>query len=108
MQDINKIELSGLVGAVRRINFQGKDVVNFSLKTDYCYINEEGFIICETTWHNVVVWEADNIPPLDSIQKGSRIHLIGRMRSNKYMSSDGIEQRFQEVVAHSLMIIEAA
>lgn len=105
--DINKIELCGLIGTVRLNEVQGQKVANFSLKTEYGYINKDGFVLCETTWHNVTVWQNEEMPPLEQLEKGLRVHVTGRLRNNKYTGTDGTERVFIEVLADSLKIVNS-
>jgi len=55
MEHINKIEIQGVVGAVRTQTLFGELVSNFSVATDTIYRNKQGDSIAETMWHNVVV-----------------------------------------------------
>lgn len=104
-QDINKIELCGIVGMVRINEVQGTKVANFSLMTEHKSVNKRGSAVCESTWHNVVVWESDNTS-LDKIEKGVRVHVTGRMRNSRYTGVDGSERIFTEIVAASIKKID--
>ena len=105
MEQINKIELQGNVGTLR-INEVGDNnqVLHFSLATNYAYKSKEGNVI-ETTWHNVVVWKNRNMPDFKLLKKGSAVHVIGRVKTSKYTSNDGVEKQVHEVIASRLEII---
>ena len=91
MEQLNRIELRGTVGSVYVKTFGNEKVTNFSAATNYSYVSKDGSPVVETTWHRVVAW---NCP---EIGKGSRVHVIGRMRSRRYTDANGTEQTFYEV-----------
>ena len=109
MEDINRIEIYGTVGCVRVNEISGSKVVSFSVRTDYGYINTEGYAICESTWHTAVATQGDAAQPASSdvseIQTGARIRLTGRMRNSRYISADGSEKMFAEIVVQSFLVI---
>ena len=102
MEHINRIELQGRVGNIRTNVVGDTRVANFSLATDYLYKTRGGAAISETTWHNVVAWSGKNMPDLDKIEKGTPLHLTGRLRTNRYTSADGTEKLFYEVLAYRI------
>lgn len=102
-QDINNVELCGKVGVVRINEIQGTKVADFSLVTKQ-YTDNVNIQVCECTWHNVVVWESDDIS-LDKLEKGVRVHVTGRLRNSRYTGVDGSERIFTEVVASSFRIV---
>ena len=107
MESINRIELQGYVGTVRTNEHNNSKVANFSLATELLYKSREGNAISETTWHNIVAWsDKENMPDFSRIVKGTPLHVTGRLRINRYTSSDGIEKQFYEVLASRIRIIE--
>lgn len=105
MEHLNRIELQGVVGTIRLNTIQGMQVANFSLATDYLSKNNAGATICETCWHNVCAWEGENICDLSQIEKGSKVRVVGRMRSSRYTGADGCEKTFYEVLASEVSTI---
>lgn len=106
MEQINRIELRGLVGFVRLNQFNSQKVLHMSVATNYIYRNKEGAPEIETTWHNVTVWQSRDMPDLSLVEKGSKVQLIGRLRSQKYTDSDGMERTSYEVIAYKLELID--
>ena len=107
MESINRIELQGYVGTVRTNEHNNSKVANFSLATELLYKSREGNAISETTWHNIVAWsDKENMADFSRIVKGTPLHVTGRLRINRYTSSDGIEKQFYEVLASRIRIIE--
>lgn len=55
----------------------------------------------------MTAWEGvKGISSLDVIQKGFPVYVTGRLRSQKYTSSDGIERTSMEVIANSVEAID--
>ena len=48
-QNINRVELQGIVGTSKVISIGDKKVVRFSLATNYVYKDKEGYPVIETT-----------------------------------------------------------
>ena len=100
MEELNRIELRGWVGSVSIIVVGDTRVAHFSVATNLVYKGGNGEPVIETTWHNVTAWEKNkDIVPLDSIRKGDAIHIIGRVRRQDFVASDGTERYSYEVLA---------
>ena len=106
MDHINRIEIQGRVGIVRTNIVNDTMVANFSVATDFLYKGRDGAGVNETTWHNVVAWASRDMPDLKKITKGTPIHVVGRMRSQKSTSSDGVERYFYEIIAQKVQILD--
>ncbi len=105
MEQINKVELKGNVGTVRISKVGDTRVARFSLATNYIYRNRDGETTIETSWHNIVAWEGRNVQDLDKIEKGSPVHVFGRLKSSKYTSAEGEEKQIYEVIANRFSLV---
>lgn len=105
MEQLNKIEIRGIIGSVYVKNFGNAKAANFSVATDYCFKAQDGCAVIETTWHRVVAWEGNLIKNLDQLQKGCGVHVIGRIRTQKYISADGVERAGYEIIASKVEIM---
>ena len=105
MEQLNKIEIQGIIGSVYVKNFGNAKCANFSVATDYCYKSQDGCAVVETTWHHFVAWEGNLFKNLDQLQKGCGVHVIGRIRTQKYISSDGVERAGYEIIASKVEIM---
>ena len=103
---INKVELQGRVGTVRTNEVNGSKVANFSMITEYLYKTREGAAVSEGVWHNIVAWSGKEIPNIDRIEKGAAVHVTGRLRTNRYTSSDGTEKLYYEVMANKVTVLD--
>lgn len=62
-------------------------------------------MVAETTWHRVVAWEGNLIKNLDQLQKGCGVHVIGRIRAQKYVAADGTERIAYDIIASNVELI---
>ena len=106
MEHINRIELRGNVGTVRINEHNGSKVANFTMITDFLYKTREGAAANESMWHNIVAWSGKDMPDLDLIVKGSTVHVLGRLRVNRYTSAEGVEKQYHEVMAQKIRIVQ--
>lgn len=106
MEQINKIELRGNVGNIKIQKVGDNEVARISLATNYVYKGKDGTPVIETTWHTISAWNGKGMPDFSKIRKGALLHVFGRMRSQKFESSDGTEKQFYEVLANRLNIVE--
>ena len=103
---INKVELQGRVGTVRTNEVNGSKVANFSMITEYLYKTRDGAAVNEGVWHNIVAWSSKEIQNIDKIEKGVAVHVTGRLRTNRYTSSDGAEKLYYEVMASKVTVLD--
>ena len=104
---LNRVELRGRVGQDPKIfNVGDTRVARFSVATNETFHDRDGVIKEETTWHNVSAWESKGMPDFTKIEKGTKIHVIGRLRNQRYTDSEGQERYSTEVSAYQMEIIE--
>ncbi len=105
MEQINRIELLGIVGNVRFLHLGDKLMAKFTVVTNRAYKNKEGAPVIETTWHNVIAFEGKNVQDLDKIEKGKPVRLTGRLQVQRYTGVDGVEKTSVEVFCTKLTFI---
>ena len=106
MEQLNKIEIRGIIGSVYVKDFSNAKVANISVATDYSYATKDGSVVVETTWHYVTAWEGKDIQNLDQLKKGTFVHVIGRLRNRKYTTPDGVERIAYEIIANKVEIVD--
>ena len=99
MEQLNKVELIGTVGSVYVKEFGTTKVANFSVATNYCYKSSQDEPVIETTWHRVTAWDSPYNADAFRIGKRDKVHIIGRLRVQRYTGADGVERSMVEVVA---------
>ena len=107
MEQLNKVELRGTLGVLRVISVGDTRYATMSVATNYCYKDAEGCPVIETTWHLVTAWEGKACPDLSVLQKGDKVHVIGRLRCRRYVDNAGIERTQMDIVANALEKIES-
>lgn len=109
MDCINKIELCGIVGSARTINSENGGVSHaaFTVATNFAYRNSNGDPVIETTWHSVTGFAGPGIKEktLKALEKGCKVHVIGRVRNIRYTGGDGIERTMTEIIATCVEIV---
>ena len=105
MEQLNRIELRGVVGSVRLQTFEDARMARISLATNYAYKDRDGTAVIDTSWHNVVAWEGCYIHDLDKITKGSRLQVQGRIRYQKYTGVDGVDRIATDILASRLSLL---
>lgn len=99
MEQLNRIEIRGYVGNVNILEVGGTRVAHFSVVTNFAYRTRTFEPVIEATWHNVTAWESKNVPDLGIIKKGEPIHVIGRLRIQRFTGNDGSEKNYTEIMA---------
>ena len=99
MEQLNRVELIGIVGATRISEAGEGRCANFSLVTNYAFQAKDGTAVIETTWHHVVCFEGKAVCPIQEIVKGDTLHVLGRLRRRRYLAESGEERFVVEVLA---------
>lgn len=105
IEQINRVEILGIVGNVRLTNVGDTRLASFTMATNYAFRDKEGHPVIETTWHNVRALESEHIRDLDRIERGSSVHVVGRLQMQRYMSAEGIEKTSVTVLAHRVELV---
>ncbi len=104
MEYINKIELQGNISSPSFADIHGKKVARFSLATVFAYDAGKEHII-ETTWFPCIAFEDDGID-VSVIQSNKTLNVTGRLKENRYITSDGSERRIFEVICRTVKPVE--
>lgn len=105
MEQLNRIELRGIVGSVKVQNFNSTPVAHFTLATNIAYKDKDGSPVIETAWHSVTAWEGREIQCLESIVKGTKLYVCGRLRYQRVTGNDGVDRTFTDVLAKKIAVI---
>lgn len=102
MEQLNRVELRGIVGSVRENKAGELIIVNMTVATNYAYRTKGGEPVIETTWHNV----SKCFEKSPGIQKGDYVEVIGRLKNERYVRVDGTEVCSTRVSAKSITKID--
>ena len=53
----------------------------------------------DNTWHRVLAWENRDTADAFKMKKGDSVHVLGRLRIQRYTGADGVERQAVEIVA---------
>jgi len=99
MQQLNSVILRGIIGTVRVSQVADTKVVNMTVATNYAYKNMASEVILETTWHRIVGFEKSLGIDVETLSKGDKVEVQGRLRNQRYIGEDGVERTMSEVLA---------
>ena len=104
---INKVTLIGRLGGdpeIRRLD-SGVTVAKLNMATTEKYKNNNGELVENTEWHNIVAWRglADNAEKY--FKKGMLMYCEGKLTHRKYTNQEGQDRYITEIVARDMWIL---
>jgi single-strand DNA-binding protein len=105
--NINKVELVGFAGMnaeVKEIK-RGVRVARFSLATSDGYKNRNNEWVNNTAWHNIVLWNELAAEAAESVKKGARVSVSGKINYRNYETTDGQKRNTVEIVADTFEVV---
>ena len=106
MEFLNKIELRGICGNSSLQKVGDTRICRFSVVTELAYKDRDGGNIIESTWFNVTAWEGKDIQNLEAITRGAIVHVIGRLKCNRYIDANGNDRVQYEIVARKVDVVK--
>ena len=97
---LNRIMLIGNLGsdAEHRFTTNNVSVTSFSIATTNSYKGKDGNWVNETTWHDVVAFGLSDFFK-DSLKKGTKWYVEGRITKEEYTDKDGIKRYPVKIIA---------
>ena len=105
MEQLNRVELRGLVGSVRHQTSGARRMAHFTVATSRAYRDRSGQAQISTDWHDVSAWEGKDIKDVDKIKKGDKVYVVGRLRYSSFMTEEGVERPSTEIVASKVSLL---
>lgn len=104
----NKAILIGHLGQDPKINYtqNGIPVANFTIATTEKYTNQQGEVVEETEWHNIVAWRKLAEIAEKYLRKGSHVYLEGKLKTKKYTGNDNIERWKTEIEVGEVLMLD--
>lgn len=106
MEFLNKIEIRGIVGNSSLQKVDDTRLCRFSVVTELAYKGNDGTNIIESTWFNVTAWEGKDITDQEAITRGAIVHVIGRLKCNRYVDTNGNDRVQYEIVARKVDVVK--
>jgi len=107
---LTSVRISGRLGrdAVVRHTKTGRLVANFSVAVNESFRDLLGEWQPKTTWHRVQVWEALAETVSDSLRKGARVYVEGRLALRNWIDGENRRHAYREIVASDVRFLDAA
>lgn len=105
---VNRVELSGYVGMdpeVRSLK-NGSTVARFTLATNEDYRNGKGEFVKVVNWHRIVLWNKTAKIAENTVRKGSRVNLLGKIANRSFNDKDGNKRTYTEIVVDQITLQE--
>lgn len=105
MEQLNRVELVGIIGMVRLTEVGDTRKADFSLATNVIYRDREGSPVIETTWTAVSCFPGGGTCDLGKLERGGQVRVIGRLRVQRYVDAGGAERIRTEVRATTVELL---
>ena len=108
MAGINKVILVGNLGKDPEIRTleNGSKVAQFSIATTESYKDKAGNWQDQTEWHNIVVWRYLADKAENSLKKGSKIYLEGKIRTRSWTDKDNNTRYTTEIIGDKMLVLD--
>ncbi len=108
MASLNKIMLIGNVGTDPEMRFtpNGNPVTSFRIATNRVYTASDGERKKETEWFTIVAWQKLAESCNQSLTKGQRVYVEGRLHTSTWEGQDGQKRSRVEVVADRVLFLD--
>ena len=105
---LNKIMIIGHLGKKPEIRYldSGIALAKFSVASTEKYKNKAGEMIKATEWFNVEAWGRQAEISEKYLDKGCRVYIEGKQKTDVYKDKDGIEKRSVKLVCKNLTILD--
>jgi len=99
MENLNRIELQGNIHESKAFEVGGARLIRFRMQTNHVIKGRNGVVYIEPDFFDVTAWEDTEGVDMDAVEKGRAVHVIGRMKTNRYVDSENEEHISYEVIA---------
>lgn len=106
---VNKAIIIGHLGKEPELRKMpnGNAVANLSVATNESWKDQQGERQERTEWHRVVLFGKLAEIAAQYLKQGSRAYFEGKMRTNKWLDSEGVERYTTEVVADHMQMLDS-
>jgi single stranded DNA-binding protein (ssb) len=105
---LNKVFLIGHLGKDAETRFSSDNsiqITSFTMATSRSTRGKDGNWANETTWHNIVGFNLQDWV-LQSLKKGTRAYVEGRIQIREFDRQDGTKGRVFEVIAERIQLVD--
>ena len=103
----NSVQLIGHLGRTPEVTQleKGKKIARFSLATNENYTSANGEKVSNTTWHNVIAWDAKADYIEKHLEKGNEVLVHGKISNRSYEDKNGQTKYISEIVISDVLKI---
>ena len=107
MASLNKVLLIGNLGSDPEITTlpSGDKVAQFNIATTESYKNKLGERVEDTEWHRIELWGGLAGVAEQYLKKGDSVYIEGRIRTDKYTDSNGVEKFSFRIRGNSMQML---
>jgi single-strand DNA-binding protein len=106
---LNRVTLVGRLGRAPEMRYTptGKPVTSFSIVTTYAWMSSNHEVQEETDWFNVVAWGNLAEECKQSLAKGQRVYVEGRIKTRRWDDENNVPHSRAEVVAQGVISLNS-
>lgn len=108
MVGLNKIMVIGNLGTDPEMRYtpNGNAVTSFRLAVSRSYTPRDGERRQETEWFRIVAWNQQAESCNQFLQKGKRVYVEGRLKSDTWEGRDGQTRFTNEIIADRVLFLD--
>ena len=107
-QDLNKVQLTGRLGADPELRYtaQGSAVVPFRVASNRSWTSSSGAAHEDTEWFRVVAWNKLAETCKQYLAKASKVYIEGRLQTRQWVDQAGQARFVTEVIASDMILLD--
>jgi len=107
-QDLNKVQLTGRLGADPELRYtaQGSAVITFRVASNRSWISSAGDAHEDTEWFRVVAWNKLAEVCKQYLAKSSKVYIEGRLQTRQWVDQAGQARYVTEVIASDMILLD--
>lgn len=100
--------ITGNIGQDHELRYtpNGKAVLNMSVATSLVWTDKDGNKQTETEWHRCVLFGGNAENTAKYTGKGSKVQIIGRLRTRKWQDRDNVDRWMTEILCREIHFLD--
>jgi single-strand DNA-binding protein len=87
---------------------QGASVSNFSIATNFSWVDANGQRQEKVEYHNIVAWRKLADICNQYLRKGGKVYIEGRLQTRDWEGQDGVKRYRTEIIADNMIMLDRA
>jgi single-strand DNA-binding protein len=108
-RDLNKVQLTGRLGADPEMRFtaQGSARTSFRMASNRSWRSADGQTHEDTQWFRIVAWARLAEICNEYLSKASHVYIEGRLQTRRWTDENGQSRSLTEVVASDIILLDS-